>query len=467
MTSVKLRTASDENLTWKDFHALAESYEGREEPILAFGYYLIAASLMPSVDGATATKLGFLGYQTGNFTFSLQCFVLAAAKASNPKEKQERTNAVVNLVKKSGLNVSAAELSPIELDLPPLIERIGSAETNKSRSCLLVAHVTDMTENVLLSISEHSRQTGHVFRFGGIVRKVPMFNADRFLLYLCRDLAPDMVLFRHAELTWRNLDPRVETLKAIKEQLTIPVVGIYYDLAKPSFARLCRSYLPGLDAVVTLDTRFEKQRTDNPDVAVMDGWTPLPGSIFHNSPNDRPIDVGFVGRTSAHYQERARYLQGLRDAGVRVESRGADEGTRLSAPEMGAFLRSCKIVLNFSSTAVISAWELNDRTSGEIPRVDHVKGRVFEAIACGALLLESRNTRTTAYFTPGEHYAEFSGLEELTEKIRYFLANEEHRHALSNAGTQRFLERYTAEHFWRRLEALIDVPRPVDPKMAP
>ena len=458
MTSVRLSTAQDGNATWEDFHALAEDYERREEPILAFGYYLIAASLMASLNGVTAAKLGILGYQTGNFTFALQCFVLAAAKATNPKEKQDRVNAVINLVKKSGLTVSAAELSPIELDLPPLIERIGATEPGKTRACLLVAHVTDMTENVLLSLSEHSNYTGHVFRFGAIVRTVPMFNADRFLLYLCRDLAPDMVLFRHAELTWRNLDPRAETLKAIKEQLEIPVVGLYYDLAKPSFERLCRGYLPGLDAVVTLDSRLDDARTENPSVAVMTGWTPLPASIYFNGSDDRPIDVGFVGRISAHYQGRARYIKGLRDAGVKLEVRSVDDGTRLSIEEMGAFLRSCKIVLNFSSTAVISAWELNDRTPGEIPEVDHVKGRVFEAIACGALLLESRNIPTTAYFTPDEHYAEFSDLEELVGTIRYFLANDDHRQRLSSAGTQRFQERFTGRHFWERVETLVARP---------
>jgi len=435
------------------------TYERRKEQILAFGYYLVAASLMPSLDGETAARLGTLGYRTGNFTFALQCFVLAAARASSPEEKQDRTNAIVNLVKTTGLNVTAAELNPIELRLPPLIDRIGKTEGEKSRTCLLVAHATDMEENVLLSISEDSNQTSHIFRFGEIVRRVPMFNADCFLLYLCRDLAPDLVLFRHAELTWRNLDPRVETLKAIKEQLKIPIVGLYYDLAKPSFERLCRSYLPSLDAVVTLDARLEVRRSENPDVAVMTGWTPLPPSIFFSCPGNRPIDVGFVGRTEAHYQLRSHYFQGLRDAGIKVEVRGADDGTRLSAHEMGEFLRSCKIVLNFSSTAVISAWELNDGMSGEIPQVDHVKGRVFEAIACGALLLESRNTRTTAYFTPDEHYVEFSDLEELIEKIQYFSANENHRRHISNAGNQRFLGHYTAEHFWRQLEALIDRPR--------
>jgi glycosyltransferase involved in cell wall biosynthesis len=458
MASVKLSTVPGEAATWEDFHALAVDYEQRGEPILAFGYYLIAASLMPSLDGETAAKLGNLGYQTGNFSFALQCFILAAAKASNSQEKQERTTAIVNLLKKSGLTVSAAELSPIELDIPPLIDRISATEGEKTRTCLLVAHAIDKTENILLSIPEHSSQTSHVFRFGEIVRKIPMFNTDRFLLYLCRDLAPDMVLFRHAELTWRNLDPRVETFKAIKEQLKIPIVGIYYDLAKPSFERLCRGYLPGLDAVVTLDTPLDEAKAKIHGVSAMSGWAPLPASIYYNGTGDRPIDVGFVGRISAHYRERAKYFGGLRDAGVKIVVRSADDGTRLSIEEMGEFLRSCKIVVNFSSTAVISPWELSDRAPSEIPLVDHVKARVFEATSCGALLLESRNDRTSVFFTPDEHYAEFSDLRELIEKIRYFLANDEHRKRIASAGNQRFNERYTGRHFWAAVEALFESP---------
>jgi uncharacterized protein with GYD domain len=456
MTEVRLSTRPGEVPDWEAFHALAASYEDREEPILAFGYLLVAASLMPEVDGATAARLGLFAFQTGNFDFALRCFVLAAGKATNVKEKRERTNAVVNLVKKNGLSVTAAELRPVKLDLPPLIERINPQEEGKSRTSLLVAHAADLTENVLMSISEHSSQACHVFRFSEIARKIPMFNADRFLLYLCRDLAPDLMLFRHAELTLRAFDPRVETLKAIKEQLGIPVVSLYYDLAKPSFERLCRSYLPGLDIVVTLDSSFDTAVAEPHGVTVVTGWTPLPQSIYFDDGRKRPIEVGFVGRTSAHYQGRARAIEGLREAGIAVSVHSADEGTRLPMAEMGEFLRSCKIVLNFSTTAVISAWELNERKPGEVPLVNHVKGRVFEAIACGALLLESRNTCTSAYFSPGEHYAEFSDLSDLVEKVRHFIANEDQRSRIAHVATKRFGERYTGAQFWTEVESCVE-----------
>jgi glycosyltransferase involved in cell wall biosynthesis len=148
----------------------------------------------------------------------------------------------------------------------------------------------------------------------------------------------------------------------------------------------------------------------------------------------------------------------LRDAGIKVEVRSRDDGSWLTIEEMGAFLRSCKIVLNFSSTAVISPWEIDDRAPGEMPEVDHVKGRVFEAISCGALLLESRNIPTTTYFTPGLHYAEFSGSEELIEKIHYFLANHDHRQRIASAGHHRFLEHYTGQNFWQKVLSLLDKP---------
>ncbi len=219
---------------------------------------------------------------------------------------------------------------------------------------------------------------------------------------------------------------------------------------------MCRSYLPGLDAVVTLDARFDDASAEANGVSVMTGWTPLPRSVFFAGTGSRPVDVGFVGRFSAHYRDRLIYIRHLRNAGIDVKVHSNDDGTRLTVEEMGDFLRSCKIVLNFSSTAVISAWELNNRAPTEVPLVDHVKGRVFEAISCGALLLESKNACTPAYFTPGLHYAEFSGMEDLVEKIRYFLDHEEERERIARAGLEHFEARYSGARFWSNLEKTVD-----------
>ncbi|MDG2286147.1 MAG: glycosyltransferase [Alphaproteobacteria bacterium] len=455
MSSVKLSVNSLENPTWDSFLELAKIREEQHDPNSAFGYYVIAASLMPSLDGATAATLGNHGYRTGNITFAIQCFVIAAALASSPKEQKERQNAVLNLIKTTGVTVKSAELSPIDLDLPPLLEAVPNARPSKSETCLIIGEIEDIKENAFLSLSEDSKYSGFVFRYSKLARLLPMFNADRFLLYLARDLAPDIILFRHARLTLRALDPRVETFSAIRERANIPVAGIYFDLAKPSFERLCRSYLPGMDAIVPIDIPFNEKTTRVSKTAHLDGWTALPGSVYFDTSKERPIDVGFIGRTSAHYHQRTMLLQGLRDAGFNVEIRGKDNGGHLSVEEMGDFLRSCKIVINFSSTAVISAWELHDPEISEMLEVDHVKGRVFEVIACGAFLLESRNTPTTAFFTPDDHYAEFSGLEELIAKTRYYLDNEGERVRLANTATKIYQAKYTGKHFWRKFEAMM------------
>jgi hypothetical protein len=456
MTSVKLSLNSSEIASADAFLEMARSYEARDDQITAFGYYLIAASLMETLDGTTAAKLGYLAYRTGNFTFAIQCFVIAAADTATPKEKAERQSAIQNILKISGVIIQSAELTPVKLDFPPLIEVIPGHGPKKNRTCLLVGEVTDVRENVWSSMSEHSSLAGYVFRFSEIVQRVPLFSIDRFLLYLARDLSPDVLIFHHARLSWRTLDPRPETLAAIRERAGIPVVGVYYDLAKPSFERICRSYLASLDAVVPLDVPLAEDTARASGTASMVGWTPLPASIYFDRARSRPIDVGFMGRTSAHYQHREIFLQGLRDAGINVQVRGGDNHERLTIEEMGEFLRSCKIVLNFSSTPVISFWELHGPEVTTNPYVDHVKGRVFEAIACGALLLESRNSRTSAFFTPDVHYAEFTDVKDLIAKVSYFLAHDAHRERLAAAATQTFNARYAGQHFWGAFENLVD-----------
>ncbi len=118
---------------------------------------------------------------------------------------------------------------------------------------------------------------------------------------------------------------------------------------------------------------------------------------------------------------------------------------------MVAFLQSCKIVLNFSSTPLISPWEGDDRDT----ETDHVKGRVFEAIACGALLFESRNDFTRRLFVPDKHYVEFSDLEELTRKLAFYLENDTERERIAQAARDHYLANYTSAHYWRELEDLI------------
>ena len=454
MTYSAARTFDAKYLDAARFLDLGAAYEKQEDLISAFGYYVVAASLAQPVAPHLAEKIGYLGYRIGDLAFSIKWMIEAISSETSDGPRNRRSAAIKNMLKILGVTVNAAELSHTPLKLPPLLEPIPSIRDDHRRTCLLISDVADVTENILVAIPEHSDYRAYVFRYAELARMIPAFNLDRFLVTLVRVLAPDLILFRHAGLSQRKFDPRVETLRIIRLQSGIPVVGIYCDLVKPSFTQFCHAYLPGLDGVTTLDSPFDDVAATQQGSLVHNAWAPLPASVYYPSDGARPIDIGFVGRSAAHYRQRQYFLNGLQTSGIKVEIHGSDFGSRLTLDEMAGFLRSCKIVLNFSATAIVSSWDTEINRAG-YQEADHVKGRVFEAIACGALLFESRNDRTRQFFTPGEHYVEFDDLADLKQKLAYFLANESHRRRIAEAATAHYMAHYTGSHYWQGLERMI------------
>lgn len=105
----------------------------------------------------------------------------------------------------------------------------------------------------------------------------------------------------------------------------------------------------------------------------------------------------------------------------------------LPAQEYAKITRQTKIMLNFP---------------GSPSGFEQVKGRVFESISCGCLLLERENPRTRDFFEPNKEYIEFKNESELLDKISYFLNNQDKRKEIATNGLSRFNENYTHNHFW-------------------
>lgn len=430
---------------------LAAHYEANSQLVPAFGYYLIAISLQDKIDPNLASKLGAIAFKLEDVEFALKCFRVAIASHTDPVERDKATRAISTLFVELGFKVQSAEPAPFELGLPPLMEVVPGTRHTDGQACLVITDESAKIENGLLSMADSRTYRGIVFRFSALARVAPSFNADLFLLCLIQDFQPALILFRHGRLTNRASDPRVETLMAIKEQTEAPVIGLYYDIAKPSFQRICRAYMTGLDGVITLDRPMSRTVTPAPETILLELWTPLPSRFFRTGTNNRPVEIGFVGRSDAHYVIGRHYLAELKSAGVDVTTHGLSFDGFLTTEAMAEFLRSCKIVLNFSSTAVISPWE----GPGDFAEVDHVKGRVFEAIACGALLFESRNEYTSRLFQPSVHYVEFSDPEDLKKKLAYYLSHDDERETIAKAGNAHYQANYTGAHYWKRLDEMV------------
>jgi len=134
--------------------------------------------------------------------------------------------------------------------------------------------------------------------------------------------------------------------------------------------------------------------------------------IHHDHEIERSLDVGFVGNTNQATQKDRQLLL--------IELSKAYKMNDFSKPaylhEMAKVYSQSKIVVNMTNRGGFNM-------------------RVFEAMACGALLLtEDIGNGQKELFTTGVHLDVYTNKQELFEKIDYYLANDEKRREIAEAG---------------------------------
>lgn len=160
-------------------------------------------------------------------------------------------------------------------------------------------------------------------------------------------------------------------------------------------------------------------------------WVPQDKLLYFNQLN-KDIPASFIGSTAN--RERIAYLNCLKTTYPELLVMGGQrESRKLSYTQYAELIRRSKININFSVS---------------LAAFFQTKGRIFEVLASGSMLLESKNPSTATLFTPNKDYVEFNSPDELVEKIKYYLSHEEERVKIAEQGHQTYLARYTAKHFW-------------------
>lgn len=256
------------------------------------------------------------------------------------------------------------------------------------------------------------------------------------LLVLCEIAAPvidGQSLVRNLHLT--NLHPLV--LAYIRHVLKIPIVYLCHDTSSDDFPRLERRY-PMVDLSVVLDHKPYAPYTRQPE-RYCHLWIPWDTRVVHDAGLDRIIDVSFSGRIGmARYEYRRRLLDELERDGIVVWRRPATDDAMSYLPytEYIRVLQTSKITINGSS-------------SGQL------KGRVFEALHCGALLMEPEGTLISLYFRPDVDCVIYHDSADLAEKIRYYLTHDAEREQIAQSGHARAVSLYGPAQWWRRVWELV------------
>ena len=163
---------------------------------------------------------------------------------------------------------------------------------------------------------------------------------------------------------------------------------------------------------------------------VLSLYTPFCPSSF--KPKEKDLDVVFLGQANSYRESRRQYINHLINNEIDIHISIEDRDSQVSYEQYQDKLSRAKIGLNFSFSV--------DK--------HQLKGRVFETMLSGAMLLESKNAQTPTLFKEGEEYICFSSKEDLVDKIKYYLKHENERIEISMAGRDRVVKDYNDTNYW-------------------
>lgn len=170
-------------------------------------------------------------------------------------------------------------------------------------------------------------------------------------------------------------------------------------------------------------------------------------SLYHKMVVEKKYDVSFVG---AWHPWREWLIRRLEKTGIKVTvvghrwPRGA-----VSYPEMVKMFNESRINLNLSNS---TSWDIRYLTSswrGVMNRlrspktVEQLKARHFEISGTGAFQLSYYVEGLEKYYDIGTEIGIYADPDELVEKVRFYLADDELRERIARAGHERTLREHT------------------------
>ena len=253
-------------------------------------------------------------------------------------------------------------------------------------------------------------------------------HIDGFIPTVCDRYKPDVVIF--SLLGKSPLNPTSKSYSHIKD-LGIKTIFMWPDM-RPDW---------GISEVDELEKNgfsdlhvcwgSEKIIPTQYGEKILWLWAPQDEELY-TPIDEQDIPVSFIGSTR-HY-ERQVYLRQLVNNGVEIFLEGGQREKGLTPEQYASYIRRSKISINFPGSDV----------------GDQCKGRVWEILSSRSMMLERKNEATRKMLTPGIDYIEYDNVEDLQNKITYYLNNSEERDKIASQGHKTYKEKYTATHFWKK-----------------
>ncbi|WP_156612462.1 glycosyltransferase family protein [Paramagnetospirillum marisnigri] len=267
-------------------------------------------------------------------------------------------------------------------------------------------------------------------------------RVEAFIARLERERPDVVVVDCAAPLILRGLNPA--TLADLKRRLGFRLACVARD-AHLSTLPLLDAWLPACDTMITFDPLSPLLRPA--PGRQCEKVLPLPVPSLHGhflDRRERDLGLTFVGGCSWEMRHMVLAVLMTEDVGF---SALYGHRRRLETPDTAAYaevLTRSRAVLNVSRHT----------------REEHlVTGRVWEAIAAGAVLLEQDNPATAAFLTPWRHYLPWSNPEDAVHMAHFINRRPDLAARIAAEGHAWMRRHYGGRQFWAALLGHVTRPR--------
>lgn len=299
--------------------------------------------------------------------------------------------------------------------------------------------------------------TPETFCFDDLSKSLPNIELEfsQSFIKKIKDINPNLILIESWELGFignknrstidlNNLKDYIDFLTKIKNSFKIPIAIYWSDIQELDCSMIAKNLEDYIDFHNVWDISNEN--------SMKYLYTPAPINSFiykQGENKKKSFDVSFVG-TIEGYPEREQILSSIKKLNFKcnflTDGIFKNNSFYVTDEQCAEIYNSSKIIINFC----------NNRQGKP-----QVKGRVFESILCGALLLEQENNQTSEYFIPYKEYVPWVNYEDLVEKIKYFLSHENERAEIALKGSHKAKESYSSEKYWAKIlsRAKLKIPK--------
>lgn len=321
--------------------------------------------------------------------------------------------------------------------------------------------------NLLGSMKQMESIRVDFFPVDDVLRREGRNGMNRKLIECVAEEKPDICFF-----VLFTDEVSKETIRTISERSGAKTLNWFCD-DHWRFDTFSKLWAPHFHWVVTTDRNaVERYHAIGVHNVIRSQWG-FSQHLMMPSATSQDVDVSFVGQV---HSRRRRSISRLSQAGITVRcwGKGWNQG-RIGQEEMFRLFGRSKINLNFaesSNTPGLKSFAkvfLNRRAdntfhfnslpmmashalslfSGNRPQI---KARNFEIPGHGGFLLTSEVDGLEEYYTIGKEIVCFKSLDDLADKIRFYLENDEQRETIRIAGQQRTLSDHT---YARRIHEIL------------